>query len=300
MVLGGVVLWHDFHIETYTHTTHTPYSHTIDTHTKNTHQKHTPYTQQIKVGAAVVDADGAFVGLILEQLRGQELTDRLADPHFADVDYILECLRQVLTALDVADTALGFRHRDMRMENVMEHRIEVDDEEEEEEEGGEVKKEEEGGRVGHHARGESQCGGGQREDEQQLPPGFGPKVPLEGLQFKVRGVCGCVVVDVVCVRERKRGKCGGAWVGEYTYPPTSKFPHTIPQNTTQNTPPNTPQNTPQTHPRSLTMVMQWFAGRLPKTRMQSARHVFGIGCCPASLCGHGQNTSIGNAVPKGI
>lgn len=107
----------------------------------------------MQVGAAVIDHEGRFVGLVLEQLHGKEVADRLSDPGFADVEYVLECLRQVLTALAAADVALGFRHRDMRIENIMEH---VED-----------------GKQG---------GGGQLS---ALPPGFGPRVPLEGRVFKV-------------------------------------------------------------------------------------------------------------------
>lgn len=105
----------------------------------------------MQVGAAVIDEEGRFVGLVLQQLHGKEVADVLADPTFADVDYVLECLRQVLTALDAADNALGFRHRDMRIENIMEHRDAPAD----------------------------------KGPASALPPGFGPRVDLQGLTFKV-------------------------------------------------------------------------------------------------------------------
>lgn len=108
----------------------------------------------MQVGAAVIDHEGRFVGLVLEQLHGKEVADRLADPGFADVEYILECLQQVLTALAAADAALGFRHRDMRIENIMEHTLEPE-------------------------------GGAQAEGGEGVPPGFGPRVPLQGRSFKV-------------------------------------------------------------------------------------------------------------------
>eukprot|EP00891_Asterochloris_glomerata_P007374 jgi/Astpho2/7374/Aster-01965 len=71
-------------------------------------------------------ADGVLEGLILEKLNGWEVKKRLeADKDFEDAEYILEMLRQVFTAIDKAETRLGFVHHDLRIQNIMEHRADA-------------------------------------------------------------------------------------------------------------------------------------------------------------------------------
>jgi hypothetical protein len=106
----------------------------------------------MQTGSKVLDLEGNFVGMTLEKLNGSDVLDRFEDPLFNDIDYILNMIMQVLSALDRAQQALGFFHQDMRLDNVMEHRLQ--------EELGDRKPE---------------------ADETQ----FGKTVDLRGLQFKI-------------------------------------------------------------------------------------------------------------------
>ncbi|GAQ86944.1 Protein kinase-like superfamily protein [Klebsormidium nitens] len=78
----------------------------------------------MQTGSKVLDKDGSLLGIILEKLNGKGAMDRFDDAKFNDIDYILEMVKQALEALDRARNAIGFRHGDMHIRNVMEHRIE--------------------------------------------------------------------------------------------------------------------------------------------------------------------------------
>lgn len=119
----------------------------------------------MQTGSAVVDNDGRFRGMMLEKLNGKDATSRFEDPLFADIEYVGELLRQTLTALNKAELALGFKHRDMRLENIMEHRTDA------------------AGGKQQHAGHEAGSNGSVRVAP--APSGFGPRVPLQGLHFKV-------------------------------------------------------------------------------------------------------------------
>jgi len=106
----------------------------------------------MQTGSKVLDKDGSFLGMILEKLNGKDVIKRLDDTKFNDVDYILAMVMQVLKALNRAHHAMGFRHGDMRIHNIMEHR------------------------VGNEAN---------RGDEPLGPDKFGERVDLRGLHFKI-------------------------------------------------------------------------------------------------------------------
>ncbi|GAQ87247.1 Protein kinase-like superfamily protein [Klebsormidium nitens] len=77
-----------------------------------------------QTGSKILDKDGSFLGTVLEKLNGKGAKNRLEDPKFNDIDYILEMMTEVLRALDRARSTIGFRHGDMHIRNVMEHRVE--------------------------------------------------------------------------------------------------------------------------------------------------------------------------------
>ncbi|GAQ86947.1 Protein kinase-like superfamily protein [Klebsormidium nitens] len=106
----------------------------------------------MQTGSKVLDHEGQFLGMTLEKLNGGDVLDRFEDPLFNDVDYILNLIVQVLCALDRAQQAIGFFHQDMRIHNVMEHRLQEE--------------------LGDHVP---------EADETQ----FGKTVDLRGLQFKI-------------------------------------------------------------------------------------------------------------------
>ncbi|GAQ86945.1 Protein kinase-like superfamily protein [Klebsormidium nitens] len=106
----------------------------------------------MQTGSKVLDKDGSFMGMVLEKLNGGDVLKRLEDTKFNDVDYILAMVMQVLRALNRAHHAIGFRHGDMRIHNVMEHFVTM----------------------------ESNKG-----DEPAGPDNFGERVDLRGLHFKI-------------------------------------------------------------------------------------------------------------------
>eukprot|EP00884_Botryococcus_braunii_P010520 jgi/Botrbrau1/1946/Bobra.0005s0038.1 len=77
----------------------------------------------VRTGAAIATSSNDMEGLLMEKANGMPVDKRLSkDPEWADAPYCVEMCRQVFAALDLAWRELGFRHRDMRVANVLEHR----------------------------------------------------------------------------------------------------------------------------------------------------------------------------------
>lgn len=82
-------------------------------------------------GAALVSGGGGgesgmLEGLIIEKLNGWDIEKRINKPDFADANYLVDMIKQTLSALDRAFDKLGFTHNDMRVSNVMEHNLDAE------------------------------------------------------------------------------------------------------------------------------------------------------------------------------
>eukprot|EP00884_Botryococcus_braunii_P018754 jgi/Botrbrau1/5562/Bobra.0023s0045.1 len=72
------------------------------------------------VGAGIRTKKGKFVGMTLERVHGRNVNKVICNERFNDVTYVFDMLYGVFTALDRAQSALGFHHSDLRLANVME------------------------------------------------------------------------------------------------------------------------------------------------------------------------------------
>ncbi|PSC70169.1 kinase-like superfamily isoform A [Micractinium conductrix] len=79
----------------------------------------------MKVCDCLVSSGGGggakFAGMIMGELHGFEVYKRMQPPEFHNIHYVREMLFQVFSALDRAQSRLGFVHADLGMRNVMEH-----------------------------------------------------------------------------------------------------------------------------------------------------------------------------------
>ncbi|KAK9792705.1 hypothetical protein WJX73_008294 [Symbiochloris irregularis] len=71
-------------------------------------------------GSALRDSHGHFRGMILERLHGRCVDKVICTRSFADIQYVHDMLKCVFTALERAQSWLGFHHSDLRLANVME------------------------------------------------------------------------------------------------------------------------------------------------------------------------------------